>query len=133
MKSPAKPQVRTPPHTNPHKLCVICGGEAKGFKFRYRLSQAYPEYDFCSRACQDIGAKIAGENDGMIDTAKLTDMERSAIKDARQLFANALTENGLMNAFLNCTPQQIDQVIAAAWEGCRISMIRQSACGDIPL
>ena len=69
----------------------------------------------------------------MIDTAKLTDMERSAIKDARQLFANALTENGLMNAFLNCTPQQIDQVIAAAWEGCRISMIRQSACGDIPL
>lgn len=69
----------------------------------------------------------------MIDTSKLTDMERSAIKDARQLFAVALTENGLMSAFMNCSPQQIDQVIAAAWEGCRASMQRMSACGDIPL
>lgn len=68
----------------------------------------------------------------MIDVTKLADMERAALRDARQLFAVALTENGLMPAFMNCTPEQMDQVIGAAWEGCRSSMIRQSACGDIP-
>lgn len=65
----------------------------------------------------------------MID---LTDMERQAIKDARQGFAEALTELGLMAPFHDRTVEEIDRLIEAAIDGFQSSMQRQSLNGDMP-
>jgi hypothetical protein len=61
-----------------------------------------------------------------------TDMEQQAIKDARLLFAEALTELGLMKAFHDRRAAEIDQIIEACVDGFQDSMRRQSHAGGIP-
>ena len=61
-----------------------------------------------------------------------TDMEKQAIKDARRYFAEALTDLGLMEAFLDRKPEEIDQLIEACVDGFQDSMQSQSLSGDIP-
>ena len=61
-----------------------------------------------------------------------TDMEQQAIRDARQFFAEALTELGLMEHFHARSPDNIDQIIEACVDGFQDSMQRQSLAGDVP-
>jgi hypothetical protein len=89
----------------------------------------YPTYRFCSLRCLDAGAAIAGRRNGMIDK---TEMEQQAIKDARRLFAEALTELGLMEHFFDLSAEQIDRLIEAAVDGFQESMPRQALNEDVP-
>jgi hypothetical protein len=75
-------------------------------------------------ACLKAGSDQAIRNDGMIDK---TDMETQAIKDARRLFAEALTELGLMPAFIDRKAEEIDRLIEACIDGFQESMQRQAA------
>jgi hypothetical protein len=74
--------------------------------------------------CLSLGADLAIRNDGMIDK---TDMETLAIKDARRLFAETLTELGLMPAFFDRKAEDIDRLIEACIDGFEESMQRQAA------
>ena len=53
--------------------------------------------------------------------------EQQAIKDARQPFAEALTELELMAPFFNRNAADIDRLIEACIDGFQDSMRRQSA------
>ena len=106
-------------------VCAICGRESRGFGFCLRLQRAqFPSYKFCSRRCLDIGADLATRNYGMIDK---TAREAQAIADARQDFAEALSELGLMAPFFDRTAAEIDQLIEAAVTGYIDSMQAQGA------
>jgi hypothetical protein len=72
--------------------------------------------------CLDAGAEIAKRTNGMIDK---TARETQAIKDARPLFAEALTALGLMEPFFHRTAEDIDRLIEAAVTGYVESMQRQ--------
>jgi hypothetical protein len=89
----------------------------------------YPTYRFCSPPCQGAGAALVGRQGGVIDK---TDLEQQAIKDARRLFAEALTELGLMEHFFDLSAEQIDRLIEAAVDGFQESMQRQALNDDIP-
>jgi hypothetical protein len=110
--------------------CAICRREARGFGYVHQLRpDQYPIYQFCSLRCQGAGAAIAGRQNGVIDK---TDMEQRAIKDARRPFAEALTELGLMEHFLDLSAEQIDQLIEAAVDGFQQSMQCQALNDDVP-
>ena len=112
------------------RLCAICRREARGFGYTRELRfDRYPSYRFCSMRCLDAGAALAGRNDGMIDK---TDMEQQAIRDARRSFAEALTELGLMEPFLDRSAAEIDRLIEACIDGFQDSMQRQSLNDDVP-
>jgi hypothetical protein len=105
-------------------LCAVCGREARGFGYVHRLRHdLYPPYRFCSMRCLEVGAEIAKRTNGMIDK---TARETQAIKDARRLFAEALTEMGLMEPFFHRTAEDIDRLIEAAVTGYVESMQRQT-------
>ena len=106
-------------------LCAICIREARGFGYRHPPRRATsPYHRFCSRQCQDIGAAQAKRTNGMIDK---TARETQALKDARPIFAEALTALGLMAPFLDRTAAEIDRLIEAAVTGYVESMQRQAA------
>lgn len=64
--------------------------------------------------------------------AGLTDMERVAIRSARQQLYEALVRIGRVEPFDNATADEIDSVIEAVWNGVRASMQEQSAKGAVP-
>jgi Family of unknown function (DUF6511) len=110
--------------------CAICHRESRGFGYVHQLrDDLYPTYRFCSLCCQGAGAAIAGRHGGVIDK---TEMEQQAIKDARRPFAEALTELGLMEHFLELNAEQIDQLIEAAVDGFQRSMQGQALNDDVP-
>jgi hypothetical protein len=106
-------------------LCAVCVREARGFGYVQRLQHdRYPYHRFCSLRCQNVGSAIAQRNNGMIDK---TAREAQAIRDARVLFAEALTDLGLMEPFFNRTAADIDRLIEAAVTGYIDSMQDQAA------
>ncbi len=106
-------------------LCAVCAREARGFGYCHRLRwDRFPHYRFCSRRCQDAGSAIAQRMNGMIDK---TAREAQAIRDARRLFAEVLTDLGLMDPFFNRTAAEIDRLIEAAVTGYVDSMQDQAA------
>lgn len=106
-------------------ICAVCAREARGFGYVHRLQHdRYPYQRFCSLRCQDVGSAIAQRNNGMIDK---TAREAQAIRDARVLFAEALTDLGLMAPFFNRTAADIDRLIEAAVTGYVDSMLAQGA------
>jgi hypothetical protein len=110
--------------------CAVCCRESRGFGYVHQLrADLYPTYLFCSLRCQGAGVALAGRSNGMIDK---TDMEQQAIKDARRLFAEALTGLGLMEHFFDLSAEQIDRLIEAAVDGFQDSMQRQALNDDVP-
>lgn len=61
-----------------------------------------------------------------------TDMEKRALKDAREPFAEVLTELNLMAAFRDRSAEEIDRIIEACVEGFAESMKRQALNDDLP-
>ena len=61
-----------------------------------------------------------------------TDLEKQAIKDARRLFAEVLTELRLMERFFDLTAEQIDRLIEAAVDGFQQSVQVQALNDDLP-
>lgn len=106
-------------------LCAVCAREARGFGYCHGLRwDRHPYHRFCSRRCQDVGSAIAQRNNGMIDK---TAREAQAIRDARTLFAEALTDLGLMEPFFHRSAEDIDRLIEAAVTGYIDSMQDQAA------
>lgn len=62
-----------------------------------------------------------------------TDMEAKAIRDARRPFAEVLTELGLMAAFFDRKPEEIDRLIEACVDGFQESITRQAAEKNKPM
>jgi hypothetical protein len=112
------------------RVCAVCSREARGFYYTHELRpNRYPTFALCSRRCQHTGAAIAKRNHGLIDK---TAMEKRALKDARQPFAEVLTELNMMPAFRDRTPEEIDRILEACVEGFAESMKRQALSDDIP-
>lgn len=83
----------------------------------------------------DIGGAIAKKNDGVIPKmagSLNTDVERQAIVDARFQLAEALEQVGLMPAFENLEPAQIDVIVRAVVIGFQASVHRQCSTGKVP-
>jgi hypothetical protein len=112
--------------------CDVCGREGHGFSFRLNLDSRAPNYEFCSMKCRDIAAKIC-DREGVMSKEKLTQMEKTAIVDARRQFADEITKQGLMHIFIKAPPDVIDAIIKACVIGFQASMHKQSAIdGNIP-
>ena len=114
--------------------CALCGRQSRGFLYCHQFRRdRFPDHSFCSRTCADLGIALAKENNGVIDK---TARETQALKEARRLFAEALTELGLMQPFYHRTAAEIDQLIEAAVTGYVESMQRQAATperiGNLP-
>jgi hypothetical protein len=73
--------------------------------------------------CLNLGSGLALKGNEMIDK---TDMEAKAIRDARRPFAEVLTELGLMTAFFDRKPEEIDRLIEACVDGFQASITRQA-------
>ncbi|QCP85169.1 hypothetical protein EYE35_05610 [Cereibacter sphaeroides] len=106
-------------------MCAVCAREARGFGYCHGLRGGrHLYYCFCSLRCQDVGSAIAQRNNGMIDK---TAREAQVIRDARTLFAEALTDLGLMEPFFNRTAAEIVRLTEAAVTGYLDSMLAQGA------
>jgi hypothetical protein len=122
------------PHAQPMRtsltawVCALCGREAKGLGYLHHLHFGrYPHHRFCSVGCFVPGCALARKTNGMIDK---TEMETRAVKDARRLLAEVLTELGLMGAFRGRSGAEIDRIIEACVDGFQASMRRQAKDGS---
>ena len=112
--------------------CVTCGFEGRGFGFQLHLSALHKHYDFCSILCQSVGQRLAELNGGKIEGPMLSDIEQRAIEDARQQFAEALDRQGVLPAFENFKPEQIDDIIRSIIIGFQASVQRAYGRGEVP-
>lgn len=110
-------------------LCRVCSGEAKVFCF---VPGGKPRRA-CSDACLDT-IDIVLDHWGGEDMIQhnLTQMERVAIRSARQSLYEALVKIGRADAFNEASAEDMDSVIEAIWNGLRGSMQQQSARGEVP-
>ena len=102
--------------------CALCAREARGFGYIHQLRIGeFPHYRFCSMACSKAGSALARRMGGMIDK---TPLEESAIKAARRPLAEVLQELGLLTAFHDRSPAEIDRIIEACVDGFQAAMQR---------
>lgn len=130
--------------SNPRSFCVLCDMSARGFVVQFNPGvhlkkaksvaeqQPFPQYACCSIGCQEAALKIIVAMRGNMPAGTITAMEKTALKDARQNFADALVAIGALEAFGNQTAENVDYLIYAVWQGLRASMQRQSTAGEIP-
>jgi Family of unknown function (DUF6511) len=108
-------------------VCALCGRAANGFGYVHQLRfERYPHHRFCSVACFEPGSLLAKRSLGVIDK---TEMEARAVMEARRFLAEVLVELGLLEAFRNLSPAEIDRVIEACVDGFQASMRRQAKEG----
>lgn len=115
--------------------CAVCKFEGRGYGFQLDMNPAFARYEFCSMACQDVGAWIAKKQNppGNIEGTKmLADLELRAITDAREQFFEALVRQKLDQHFENCTPEQIDDIIKSIVIGFQASVQRAYGRGEVP-
>lgn len=60
----------------------------------------------------------------------LTGIEIEAVRRTKRQFADALAEIGKLDAFADCTAEQIESVIAATWSALRAHMDIQTIRED---
>lgn len=82
--------------------------------------------------CSHWGSEHVDRETGVMSKSDLTEMERTAIVDARASLCEVLERLGLMEPFFNRSAEEIDAVIEACWRGCQASMWRQSEWGVVP-
>lgn len=112
---------------------MICKREGRGFGYcKDFFDKQFPDYTFCGLLCQTVGKALADLNGGIIPVAKLTDMERVAVRDARQQFYEALVRTNVADALNDLTLEQIEDIITSIWNGINASMHRQSGTGAGP-
>lgn len=110
--------------------CRLCHREATRFAVEPGDTRSRDACcDECLQGIDNILNKMGGE---AMEQENLTQMERAAIKEARQALFSSLQAQGLADRFNDATAAQMDAVILGVWEGVRASMQRQSNTGEIP-
>lgn len=134
--------------SNPLGVCIICAMQARGFVVQFNpnvhlkraksvaeiaLKQGpFPQFSCCSLECQEGALKLVTIMRGTMPDGTITQMEKLAIKEAKQSLFDALTAIGKVDAFNEQPPENMEYLIWAIWCGVRASMQRQSATGEIP-
>lgn len=93
------------------------------------LPDSLGRYRTCDRLVTGTGIYCELHEKGNVN---VTQMEETAVKEARITLYDALCRIGRAEAFNTATAAEIDSVIVAIWNGCRQSMERQSLDDEIP-
>lgn len=123
------------PLANPWALCVLCGRQAGGMFYEPRTEKGRARriYRACGINCLlGIEKLVQARKGGWLTMAALTQMEKTAIKEAKRSLYNSLLKLGKAQHFEDCSPEQMDELIEAVWNGLRASMSQQSMVGDVP-
>jgi hypothetical protein len=86
--------------------------------------------------CANALVHLTAKGTGQIEMLGITDMERTAVEDARTTLWNSMVEwigeERAMEIFGALDTGQIDRAIYDIWTALQVSMQQQSARGSIP-
>jgi hypothetical protein len=123
------------PLANPWALCVLCSRQAGGLYYepKHEANRSRRIYRACGINCLlAIERIVQDRKGGWPSMAALTEMEKKAIKEGKRSLYNSLVEIGKADHFADCSPEQMDRLVEAVWNGLQASMRQQSLDGDVP-